>query len=150
MGYFTTDGPLCVLVAWSHLTLCNPVDCNLQGSPAHGILQARILEWVAIPFSGGSSQPRDPTQVSCITGRVFTIWATREVLSLIGRTTNKNWAMMAVCFVSSLVLNAFHRSSFNPDSPTTLVLSFPPFYVWGNRLKQVPEQTSLYLLGVFC
>ena len=45
-----------------------------------GIFQARILEWVAIPFSRGSSQPRDWTQVSCIAGRFFTIWATREAL----------------------------------------------------------------------
>ena len=44
----------------------------------HGIVQARILEWVAIPFSRGSSQPRDRTQVSCIAGRFFTSWATRE------------------------------------------------------------------------
>ena len=44
----------------------------------HGILQARILEWVAFPFSRGSSQPRDQTQVSCIVGRFFTVWATRE------------------------------------------------------------------------
>ena len=48
-------------------------------SSLHGILQARILEWVAIPFSRGSSQPRDRTQVSCIAGRFFTFWATREV-----------------------------------------------------------------------
>ena len=41
------------------LTFCNPMDCSLPGSSVHGILQARILEWVAIPFSGGSSQPRD-------------------------------------------------------------------------------------------
>ena len=44
-----------------------------------GILQARILEWVAFPFSGGSSQPKDLTQVSCIAGGFFTSWATREV-----------------------------------------------------------------------
>ena len=44
----------------------------------HGILQTRILEWVAFPFSRGSSQPRDWTQVSCIAGRFFTSWATRE------------------------------------------------------------------------
>ena len=46
-------------------TLCNPMDCSLPGSSIHGILQARILEWVAIPFSRGSSPPRDRTQVSC-------------------------------------------------------------------------------------
>ena len=59
-------------------TLCNPVDCSLPGSSIHGILQARILEWVAISFSMGSSWPRDWTQVSCIAGRSFTLWATRE------------------------------------------------------------------------
>ena len=52
--------------------------CSLPGSSVHGILQARILEWVAIPFSRGSSQPRDQTQVCHIAGRRFTIWATRE------------------------------------------------------------------------
>ena len=58
--------------------LCNPMDCSPPGSSLHGILQARILEWVAISFSRGSSQPRDRTWVSCITGRFFTIWAIRE------------------------------------------------------------------------
>ena len=48
----------------------------------HGILQARILEWVAFPFSRGSSQPRDRTQVSHVAGRRFTVWATREAHSL--------------------------------------------------------------------
>ena len=59
-------------VAQSCPTLCDPVDCSLQGSSIHGILQARILEWVAISFSSGPSQPRDQTQVSCIAGRCFT------------------------------------------------------------------------------
>ena len=47
-------------------TLCDPMDCSLPDSSVHGILQARILEWVAMPFSRGSSQPRNQTQVSCI------------------------------------------------------------------------------------
>ena len=54
-------------------TLCDPMDYIV-----HGILQARILEWVTFPFSRGSSQPRDRTQVSCIAGRLFTSWVTRE------------------------------------------------------------------------
>ena len=54
-------------------TLCNPMDYRV-----YGILQARILEWVAFPLSRGSSQPRDQTGVSCIAGRFFTSWATRE------------------------------------------------------------------------
>ena len=58
-----------------------PMDCTLPDSLAHGILQARILEWVAILVSRGSSQTRDRTRVSCIAGRFFTVWATKEVLS---------------------------------------------------------------------
>ena len=57
---------------------CNPTDCSPPGSSVHGILQARILEWVAISFSKGSFWPRDRTRVSCITGRFFTFWATRK------------------------------------------------------------------------
>ena len=56
-------------------TLCDPMDYTV-----HGILQARILEWVAVPFFRGSSQPRNRTQVSCTAGRFFTDWAMREAL----------------------------------------------------------------------
>ena len=63
----------CVLVAQSCLTLCDPMDCSPPGSSVHGILQARILEWVAIPFSRESSQLRDRIWFSCIAGRFFTI-----------------------------------------------------------------------------
>ena len=59
-----------VKIAPSCPPLCDPVNYTV-----HGILQARILEWVAVPFSRGSSQPRDLTQVSCIAGRFFTSWA---------------------------------------------------------------------------
>ena len=55
------------------LTLCDPIGSSLPGSSLHGILQVRILEWVAISFSRGSSQPRDQTQVSCIAGRHFNL-----------------------------------------------------------------------------
>ena len=51
--------------------------CGLPSSLVHGILQARILEWIATPFSRGSSQPRDRTRVSCTAGQFFTVWATR-------------------------------------------------------------------------
>ena len=67
-------------VAQLCLTLCNPVDCSPPGFSVHGVFQARILEWVAISFSRASSPPRDRTQVSCIGGRCFTLWATREAI----------------------------------------------------------------------
>ena len=59
------------------------MDCSLPGSSVHGLLQARILEWAAIPFSRGFSQPRDRIQISCIAGGFFTIRATREALKAI-------------------------------------------------------------------
>ena len=62
----------------SPVKLCDTMDCNPPGSSVHEILQARILEWVAIPFSWGSSQSRDWTWVSCIEGKFFTVWVTRE------------------------------------------------------------------------
>ena len=62
----------------SHSVVSDPMDYSPPGSSVHGTLQARILEWVAIPFSRASSWPRDRTQVSCIAGRFFTVWATRE------------------------------------------------------------------------
>ena len=71
-GFFLSEW---VNVSQLCLTLCDPVDYTV-----HGILQARILEWVAFPFSKGSSQPRDQTQVSCIAGRFFTNWTIREAL----------------------------------------------------------------------
>ena len=67
------DCLLCVLAAQSCLTLCDPMDYSLPDSSVHGIYQTRILQLVAIPFYRVSSQPRDGTQVSCITGRIFTI-----------------------------------------------------------------------------
>ena len=64
----------------SCVRLCNPMDYSPPGSSFHGILQARILEWIAISFSRGSSRPRDRTLVSLLAGRRFNLWATREAL----------------------------------------------------------------------
>ena len=64
----------------SCVQLCNPMDCSPPGSSVHGILQARILEWVAISFYRGSSQSRDWSQVSCIAGRFFTIFTRHHPL----------------------------------------------------------------------
>ena len=64
---------VCVLVTQSCLNLCNPIGCRPPGSSVHGILQARILEWVAIPFFKGPSRPRDQTWVFCIASIFLTI-----------------------------------------------------------------------------
>ena len=75
---------MCVLVAQSCPTLCNSMDCSPPGSCIHRILQARILEWVAISFSRSTFLPRDWTRVSWTAGRFFTIWATREDIAVFG------------------------------------------------------------------
>ena len=90
----------CCSITKSCPTLCDPMDCSLLGSSLQGILQARILEWVAISFSRGSSWPGDQTHVSCIVGGCFTVWAIREVPSVfryykisivIGEETEVRW-----------------------------------------------------------
>ena len=89
---------LCVLVSQACPPLYNPADCSPPGSSVHGILQARRLEWVAIPFSRGSSPPRGRTQVSCIAGRFFTVWAPREAPictqdgQYLGNNLKQSWA----------------------------------------------------------
>ena len=69
---------LYISVSWSVMSDCDPMDYSLPGSSVHGILQARILEWVAILFSREILEFRDWSWVSCIAGRFFTIRATRE------------------------------------------------------------------------
>ena len=85
------------------------MDCSLPGSSIHEIFQARILEWVAISFSRGSSQPRNWTWVSCIVGRQFTIWATREAR----RTCILfcPWEHMSYHSADSNAINLFHEYS---------------------------------------
>ena len=77
-----SPGVLCS-VAQSCPTLYDPMDCSPPGSSVHGILQARILEWVAMLSSRGSSQPRNRTQVSHIAGGLLTIWVTKPMLLLL-------------------------------------------------------------------
>ena len=86
-------------------TLCDPMDCSLPGSSVHGIFQVRILEWVAIFFSRASSRPRDRTQVSCIVGRPFNLWATRE----------SQWLLVGMCL--NLLWNISLIHLFTCESP---------------------------------
>ena len=70
-NYYLSKWGCVLFVSQSCPTLCNTTDCSPPGSTAHGILQARILDWLAIPFSRGSSWPRDQTLVSSIAGSFF-------------------------------------------------------------------------------
>ena len=95
----------CSEVSQSCPTLCEPMDCSPPGSSDHGILQARILEWVAISFSRGSSWPRDRTQVSRIVGRRFNLW---DGVSL------QNIRILDLTLLSSIFLTL--SKSFSPSS----------------------------------
>ena len=88
------------------------MNCSPPGSSVHEILQARILEWVAISFSKESSQPRDWTRVACIAGRFFMVWATREAPGFLE-------------VQNALQLEAMYPS--NPISPGLCSLSPPQF-----------------------
>ena len=121
------DSPrVCVLVGQWCPTLCNPMNCSLPGSSVHGILQARILEQVAISFSRGSSWLRDWTWVSCIASRCFNIWATREAPRFTKLAANCVGFFVCVCVTTKAgsddlqkakSLYLCNRMSWRPWSP---------------------------------
>ena len=116
-----------VKVAQSCLTLCHPMDYTV-----HGILQARILEWVAIPFSRGSSRPRDRTQVSHIAGGFFTSWATREVQEIL------KW-----------VAYPFSRGSSGPRNQTGVSCITGRFFT-GLAMRELPPTVQVLPWGLAC
>ena len=96
----STSSSLCMCML-SCQTLCSPMDCSPPVSFVHGILQARVLEWVGILFSRGSSWPRNRMRISCITSGFFTIWAMRVVLSAYLRLLIFLLAILIPSFASS-------------------------------------------------
>ena len=103
-------------------TLCNPMECSPPGSSDYGMLQARILEWVATSFSKGSSQSSDQTWVSSIAGNFFTIWATKVSLKIQNPEVRKSTQKFDLKFwmvkntiskVMLLVFNLNHREIIN-------------------------------------
>ena len=86
---------MCVLIAHSYPILCNPMDCSLPGSSIHGILQARILEWVPMPFPGESSQPRDRTHVSYVSWQAGSL-----PLASPGKPIKDKWSEVAQLYLT--------------------------------------------------
>ena len=129
-------------VAQSCPALCHPMDCSLPGSPVHEILQARVLEWVAISFSTGSFQPRDQTQVSCIAGGFLTSWATREALSHLGSLLIWPYSFFFFNFYFYFIL--FYN--------TVLVLPYidmnpPQVYMSSQTWTSLPPPTPYHFSG---
>ena len=108
-------------------TLCDPMDCNLPGSSVHGIFQARILEWVAISFSRGSSPPRDWTQISCIAGGFFANWATREAPFFHDFSNLNLFVLLSLAKVFLSLLMIFSKSQC---STLLIFLHFPSSYLF--------------------
>ena len=106
-------------------TLCDPMDCSPPGSSLHGILQARVLEWGAISFSRGSSQPRDRTRFSRISGGHSNLWATREALkSVLNGTKATRTQMIMLMWAKNInTLNILHNTA-NEYSILTLQLQY--------------------------
>ena len=131
-----------VFVAQLCQAVCDPMDCSLPGSSIYGTLQAGILEWVAILFSRGSSQPRDCTWVFWTTDIFFTIWATREAQ----RSEIKS-SVKRTCSVSE----SYYRAQEGPMPPSGLLESIiPPFLLlfsgrdlWLQGLAVFPQDHQL-------
>ena len=138
-----------VLVTQLCLTVCNPMDSSLEDYSVHGFLQARIVEWVAIPFSRGSSWTRNQTWVSCTAGRFFTIWATREAHPFM--TTGKSITLTLKTFVGkvmSLLFNMLSKDCHRFSSEEQAYFNFmAEIYVHSNL--GVQENTSCQCFHFF-
>ena len=131
------------LVVQSCLILCDRIDGSLSGSSVHGLLQVRILEWVAIPFSRGSSQPRDQIRVSPVAGTFFTVWVIREALvnmtKLILNPVDQHRGIIALDNICkalsySLVLHGRCRVTLVP--PNSVLLPSPTLYPNSKNYRQ--------------
>ena len=132
-----------VLVAQSCLTLCNLSDCSLPGSSVHGILQARILKWVAIPFSRGSSWPRDLTQVSyiasrflyCLSHQEMVVWALFGIALL--WDWNENWPFPVLLATAELSKFCWHIECSS--------LTASSFRIWNNSAG-IPSPALVFFI----
>ena len=107
-------------------SLNNPKDYTV-----HGILQARILEWVAFPFSRGSSQPRDQTQVSCLAGRFFTSWATKSPFTV---HVMKPWRLMWLYLGMGPLMSWLRLNKVTGEGPSSNGIS-------GLMREETPESS---------
>ena len=119
-------------------TLCDTVDCSPPGSSLHGILQARILEWIAISFSRGSSQPRDGTWVSCIAGRRFTLYS--KACTETGMPKPR---------VSAAHQRVYQKAPSPGKAPAPSPACFMILVIWGMPLKGVVYCHVLASSGCF-
>ena len=133
-----------VLVAKS--CLFDLMDCSLPGSSVHGILQARILEWVAISFSRGFSLPKDGACVSCITGKFFTIWATKEAKHYCGL----NWIFSYLLYYFKHILYCILSEKLETKFLTSLPQPCPCGHICSFFLLFHFNKKCLYQYDSLC
>ena len=143
---FICWSPCCCLIAKSHLTLCNPMDCSPPGSSFHGILQARILEWVAIPFSRGSSRRKDWTLVSCIGRQICYHQATREAPHPLNPRIKFGWDRESEALKNGISTLIESQEHLLPLSPLLVRIQTEVHSQWPRR---GPYQTLTVLLPDF-
>jgi len=128
------------------------MDCSLPGSSIHGIHQARILEWVAISFSRGSSLPSDQTWVSCIAGRCFTLWVTREAHKKILNISTQHLAIPLLDIHLEKIKTLIQKDGASLVAKTIKNLpakhGFNP-WVWKIRWRGEWQPTLVFLPGEF-
>ena len=129
----------------SRSTLCDSMDCSLPGSSIHRILQARMLEWLAILFFKGFSWPRDQTLVSCLAGRSCTIWAGREALECL------NEHLVNTCYMSCMHILwcSYHQEVESRDFLVVQWLRILLLVLGRTELKFGQEGEAQCLLSFF-
>ena len=104
---------------------CDTMDSSPPGSSVHGIFQARILDWIAISFSKGSSQPRNRSHVSCISGRFFTDWVMGQCEYLDTKTFSVSFWFISMIAQLQKFFSLLRLKSIDPSHSLTLVPSCP-------------------------
>ena len=128
-----------VLIVQSCPTLCDSMGCSLQGSSVHGILQARILEWVTIPSPKGSSQPGNQAQGPCTAGRFLPIWATYFSFTY---SETKDSATITCClFLLSKLLK--NRTGKDSCSDFITLNFYVPLFSWSVKLHIIQMNDHL-------
>ena len=130
-----------MLVAQSYLILWDPMDCSPPRSSVHEILQARILERVAIPFPGGSSWSRDQNWVSCIASRFFTIWAIREAQDYVYKRHNIGAVLIPTCDWSRLAFCMMYSEYKLNKQGDSIQPWCTPFPIWNQSVAPCPVLT---------
>ena len=140
-----------MILGHSSPTLCDPMDYN-QDPPVHGVFQARVLEWVAISFSRVSSQLSDQTQVSCIIGRRFTVWASGEVHSTWMRGTKPDRVIpLEICVTAMWYQKLYLEFWFAHQAAKWLDLSsdYGPCKLHSSELRLKVNTEIMLLLLLF-